>query len=149
MESAARRLTHALAILESDTVASHIPDGLDRREEARVLYRCVAHLGASVMPEIPKLSQARAVLGGVLGELQSGKGGNQETLVNAALRASAKLRDALEELRWKVGDTIDYPFEHAKDDITLGRYALPPVIPEKDNVSSFQNCRFRLLVEKF
>ena len=50
------------------------------------------------------------------------------------LRASATLRDTLEEFRWKVGDTIYYPFEHAKEDVTLARFALPANLPGKDDI---------------
>ena len=33
----------------------------------------------------------------------------------------------------KVGDTIDYPFEHAQEDVTLARFVVPS-LPDKDDV---------------
>ncbi len=38
-------------------------------------------------------------------------------------------------LRSTVGDTIDYPFEHVEEDITVGRFAFPALLPEKDEVA--------------
>jgi hypothetical protein len=56
--------------------------------------------------------------------------------INAVLRAAAALRDHLEETRWKVGDSIEYPFEHADENVTLGRFAFPPLIPAKDDIGA-------------
>ena len=56
-----------------------------------------------------------------------------QPLINACLRAARQLHDRLEEFRWKVGDTLSYPFEHAQEDATLARFALPRV-PESDNI---------------
>ncbi len=50
------------------------------------------------------------------------------------LRTASALRDRLEETRWKVGDAINYPFEHADEEITLGKFAFPPLIPAKEDV---------------
>ncbi len=131
--AATRRILQALAVLQVETVADHVSHGHDRREEARTLYPCVAHLGANVIPEINALVRTRAVLGATLEIYSQGRNQEDAGCTNAVLRASAALRDRLEEFRWKVGDTIYYPFEHASEDITLARFALPPILPEKND----------------
>ena len=49
--AASRRLTCALALLEAAPVVARVADGKIRRDEARALYRCAAHLGANVAPK--------------------------------------------------------------------------------------------------
>ncbi len=132
-EAAASRLTHALAILELDTALARVPDGPGRREEAHALYPCVAHLAGVVVPEILNIAHARGVLGGLLGALQGTKEPGPDR-INAVLRAASRLRDDLEQFRRKVGDAIEYPFEHATEGITLGKFALPAALPEKEQV---------------
>jgi len=129
-EAAARRLTLALSLLEAGAVSALVPDGPARRDEARALYACVAHLGGRVVPEIPPLLRDQQTLLRLVPLLQ---GARTEALANAVLRAARSLHDRLEEFRWKVGDTIEYPFEHARENVTLARYALPHV-PPRENI---------------
>ncbi len=109
-DAASRRLTQALSILQADAVADRVPEGRDRREEARILYPCVVHLGGNVAKQLPELIRARQVLGGVIQVWQQEKNINNQVYINAVLRASADLHRLLEDFRWKVGDTIYYPF---------------------------------------
>jgi Zn-dependent protease with chaperone function len=132
--AAARRLTQALAILQVDTVADRVAEGRERREEARALYSCAAHLGGNVVSQLAQTLRSKQVLGLLLARYNEGKNENNQPLINAVLRGASDLRDKLEELRWKVGDTIYYPFEHASDDVTLVRFAFPPNLPEKNDV---------------
>ena len=132
--SAARRLTQALAILQLDAVADRVAEGRARRDEARALYPCAAHLGANVVSQLVPTLRAKQILGLLVSRCAGGNTETNQPLVNAVLRAASDLRDRLQELRSKVGDTIDYPFEHAREDITLGRFALPTVLPEKSDV---------------
>src|SRR5262249_48999163 len=60
--------------------------------------------------------------------------------INAILRAGSDLRDRLEETRWKVGDGIAYPFEHAREDVSLGQFAFPPLIPAKDDIGGLMEA---------
>jgi hypothetical protein len=71
---------------------------------------------------------------GALQIYEAGKDPKDQPKINAVLRAAASLRDGLEEIRWKVGDGIAYPFEHADEDVTLGKFAFPPLIPAKDDI---------------
>jgi predicted Zn finger-like uncharacterized protein len=132
--AAARRLTQALALLEAEPVAARVTEGLARREEAHALYRCAAHLGANVIPQIGLLFQARTLLSGTASAFEAAKGPTNEPRINAILRAAAALRDRLVETRWKVGDFLDYPFEHADDNVTLGKFIFPSLLPEKNDV---------------
>ncbi|WP_406698223.1 M48 family metalloprotease [Singulisphaera sp. Ch08] len=131
---AAQRLTLALAILQVETVADRVAEGRERREEAHVLYPCASHLGANVVSQLLPVVRAKQVLELLLERYNDGKNEKNQSLIAAVLRGASDLREKLEELRWKVGDTIYYPFEHAKEDITLASFALPPVLPEKNDV---------------
>jgi predicted Zn finger-like uncharacterized protein len=133
-KAAARRLTQALAIVEADQVADRIPEGRDRREEARALYTCAAHLGNAYTAATVPVARHRSALIGLLSAFQTAKRQNDENIANVVFRASAALAESLETLRWKVGDTIYYPFEHAHENITLARFVLPDSIPPKENI---------------
>ena len=133
--AAARRLTQVLGLLEAKPVVGRVTEGPARRDEARALYHCAAHLAANVAPQFARLAHARSVLLGTLQAYQAGKDPKNQPLVNAVLRAAAGLRDRLEESRWKLGDAIDYPFEHADENVTLAKFAFPPLLPEKDDIS--------------
>ncbi len=132
--AAVRRLTQALAILEADQVADRIPEGRDRREEARALYICAAHLGNVYSPATIPVIRNRSALLGLLNAWQKTKRANNENVTRAVLRGGAALGESLETLRWKVGDTIFYPFEHAQENMTLARFVLPGTIPEKEDI---------------
>ncbi|MGO9469567.1 MAG: M48 family metalloprotease [Isosphaeraceae bacterium] len=137
--AAAARLTHALGILQADPVADRVKSGRERREEARALYLCAAHLGASVVGPLARVAHHRMVLMGVVQAIEASKDQQNELLLNALSLAAAKLHEMLEEFRWKVGDTIYYPFEHAQEDITLARFALPEILPERNDVVGLLN----------
>ena len=132
--AASHRLTLTLALLETQPVADRVSEGRDRRQEARSLYQCAAHLGANMTSPIARLAHARQLLLGTLQAYEVGKAPKNQPLINAVLRASASLRDELETFRRKLGDAIDYPFEHADENVTLAKFALPPVLPANDNV---------------
>ncbi len=87
-------------------------------------------------PQIARLAQARQVSLGALQAFEAGKDPKNQPLINAILRAAASLRDRLDEFRWKVGDAIDYPFEHADENVSLAKFALPAVLPEKDDIGA-------------
>ena len=132
--AAVRRLTKGLAILEADQVADRIPDGRDRREEARALYNCAAHLGNVYSAATIPVIRHRGALIGLLSAWQKTKKPSDEKLTKAILRGSGALAESLESLRWKIGDTIFYPFEHAQENVTLARFALPVAIPSKEDI---------------
>ena len=128
--AAACRLTQALALLEAEPVVRRLTEGPARREEAHALYRCAAQFGANVVSQIGPLFQARTLLSGTVSAFEAGKDPKNELRINAILRAAAALRDRHVELRWKVGDSIDYPFEHANENVTLGKFVFPSLLPE-------------------
>jgi predicted Zn finger-like uncharacterized protein len=138
--AAVARLTGALGLLEDDRVAGRVPDGRDRREEARSLYRCTAHLASAVMPQLARLARSRSVLMGAIEVYNAGNDPKNQPRINAILRAGSDLRDRLEETRWKVGDGIAYPFEHAREDVLLGQFAFPPLIPAKDDIGGLMEA---------
>jgi hypothetical protein len=140
--AAARRLIVALASLELDAVADQVAEGRERREEARTLYPCAALLGGNVVSQLDPTLCAQKVLTLVIQiwnrvheeKDEAVKSASLVAAKRALLLAAAELHEALEALRSRVGDTIDYPFEHVEEDITIGRFAFPANLPEKDDV---------------
>src|SRR5262249_12495002 len=80
------------------------------------------------------LNQTRSVLAGVVKGFEAGNDPKNQCLINAMLHAAAMLCNQLEEFRRKVGDAIDYPFEHASADVNLARFAFPSPLPEKNDI---------------
>ena len=132
--AATRRLTQALAMLQLDAVADRAAEGRERREEARTLYPCAAHLAANVVSPLVRVLRAQQVLGLLVARCTEGNNATNQPLINAVLRGAGDLSERLRELRSKLGDAIDYPFEHAREDITLGRFALPAILPAETDV---------------
>ena len=71
---------------------------------------------------------------GLVNAWQATKRDGQRESDKAVLRGGGALAESLETLRWKVGDTIYYPFEHAQENVTLARFVLPDPIPPKEDI---------------
>lgn len=127
--AAGRRLTMLLAMLESDVVATRVPDGPARRDEARTLYPCAAHLASRIVPELAELMGFQQILGNLLRPLAEGKSRVAAARANACLRVGDRLHQALRDLQGRLGNGIEYPFEHAQEGIGLSRFALP-IVPD-------------------
>lgn len=134
--ASARRMALALGILELEAVRKRVPDAEDRREEAQSVFPCAALIGRSLNPELAALIRAQQVLVSLIQMFQSRGQAKAQELVNPMLRAGEALRVAIEALRWKIPPSAEYPFEHAQYDITLARYVLPAVTPDKENLSA-------------
>lgn len=139
-QAACRRLTVALAMLETEAVAGRVPDGPARRDEVRALYRCATHLAGRIIPELPAVLRCNQMLANLLQQLSQDNARNNEPLVNACLRAGSRLRDALQELQWKLGDAIEYPFEHAQEGVGLARFALPLIPDARELVDLYRTA---------
>ncbi len=124
---AAERMALALGLLELDLVVRRVPDGEVLRDEARALYPSAAILGGRVVGELGSLIAALAALGFLFTLYQAGKNEKDQAMINALLRGARLIHDRLTALKWKIGDSVPYPFEHAHDGITLGRFVLPSV----------------------
>ena len=135
---AAERIALALGLLELDLVVARVPDGVVLRDEARALYPAASLLGGRVVPELGQVLIALGALGFLFSQFQAGKNDKDQAMINALLRGGRKLHDRLTSLKWKVGDLIAYPFEHAQAGITLGRYALPNLPPAEALGDLFQ-----------
>jgi Zn-dependent protease with chaperone function len=132
--AAARRLTLSLALLEQDTLTDQLEDGGQRREEAHTLYPCAMHLGGNVVSQLDPALRAKKVLA-MLVELRNEiKDKEYQPVIDAIHHAAADLRAKLEVLRSTVGDAVDYPFEHAHTDITVGQFVFPAQWPANDDV---------------
>lgn len=137
-ESAAiRRIHAALSLLEIDTVAEVVPSGRDLREEARVLYPVAGHIGRHSMPALRAALQSQQALIAVCGKIQGNE--QNERIFNAVRRGGKRLRDVLQELGWKLGNSVAYPFEHGDGQVSLGQYALPRV-PNPDDINGLLNA---------
>jgi len=56
-------------------------------------------------------------------------------MINALFRGGRLVHDRLTALKWKIGDSVSDPFEHAHEGITLGRFALP-TLPDPQAVGA-------------
>lgn len=130
-EAAARRIGLGLSLLEHPAVLGRIPDGEAIRAEARRAYPCAALL-AKAIQEIPAAQRSASALAHLLQKFQSGKNEKNETLINAILRAGAALRDDLARFRARLPMAIDYPFDHAREGMTIGKFVLESVPGAKD-----------------
>ena len=131
--AAAERLGLALGLLELDLVVGRVPDGVVLRDEARSLYPAAAVLGGRVVPELSRLVPAIGALGFLINLYHSGKNDKDQAMINALLRGTRLLHERLTQLKWKIGDAVAYPFEHAHAGVTLGRFLLPS-LPESQDV---------------
>jgi len=134
-EAAARRLSAALGLLQVEAVAARVPDGRALRDEASALYPCAAALGGRIAPELGSLARSIHATALLIGKFQEGKNEKDEPMINAILRGGRRVHERLTELKWKLGDAIPYPFEHAREGVTLGRYALPE-LPDPGDIGA-------------
>jgi hypothetical protein len=132
--AAARRLALAVFALLDEDVVNQIPDGRDRRDEARILYPCVAHVGRIYAGSIDRVACRRAVVMDLVNAIQADKNAQHPAYAKAFQAASESLAAALAECRTALGDEIEYPFEHADQNITLGTYMLAGPLPGNDDL---------------
>jgi predicted Zn finger-like uncharacterized protein len=128
-QAAASRLTMALRLLESEAFAARVPDAEILRDEARALLPCAGFLARQAVPLLADLQWHFGVLHATLAQVGQTNGQPSESLVNAVLRASGALHESLTLLQTRLGTHEPYPFEHARDDMTLARHILPPSLP--------------------
>jgi Zn-dependent protease with chaperone function len=135
----ARRLTLSLASLESEAVADQVADSRERREEAHTLYPCAAHLGGNIVSQLDPTLRATKVLNVFIemwNEAKDKQSEVKEVFRNALFRAAGELHTVIEALRSTVGDTVQYPFEHVEEDITVARFAFPAELPAADDIGA-------------
>ena len=134
----------ALALLEADAVVARVPDGPARRDEARALYPCAAHVGGRLVRELFPVIWGQNAVVELAQKITQSKTPNHPGMNNGLVRAAAVLHDRLEELYWKIGDLIPYPFEHAQEDTTLGKFVLPEV-PPKEAIGDLARVSFEAI----
>jgi hypothetical protein len=89
-------------------------------------------LGGRVVGEMTPVVRGMSSLLQVIEKYNANR--ESEPHVNAVLRAARTLHDALTALRTRVGDAVAYPFEHAQEGMTLGRFVFPPQLPDAKDV---------------
>jgi predicted Zn finger-like uncharacterized protein len=136
---AARRLELALALLESDVVVTRVSDGSARRDEARALYPCTAHLGGRIVSEQIPVLWARHTVIHLAQTITQGKTPNNPDWNNGLLRAVELLHTRVVTFQGKISDSVFYPFEHGQEHITLRRFALP-IVPGKESIGDLVNA---------
>ncbi|WP_165226958.1 M48 family metallopeptidase [Aquisphaera insulae] len=130
-EAAARRIAQGLSLLELPKVIERIPEGAAIRDEARRVYPCASFLARAIQ-EFPAAQRSASVLGRLLQKFQSGKNEKNEPLINAILRAGQSLHQDLTRFRTHLPTAIDYPFEHAREGMTIAKYVLERVPDAKE-----------------
>ncbi|WP_165068668.1 M48 family metalloprotease [Paludisphaera rhizosphaerae] len=129
--AAARRIELGLSLLELPAVQERIPDGAAIRDDARRAYPC-ASLLAKAVQEIPPAQRSASALARLLQKFHSGNNEKNEPLINAILRAGQTLNDDLTRFRSRLPIGIDYPFEHAREGMTIGKFILERVPDSKE-----------------
>lgn len=126
-----RRIHGALSLLMNNDVATLVPKADEWRDEVTEVYPVARHMGRVVIPTLMKAVEAHQALVMVVDKWAAGHAGD-ERVRNAVLRAGRIVHEMLTELRWKLGESIPYPFDHQDGLISLARYALPAVPDAKD-----------------
>jgi Zn-dependent protease with chaperone function len=143
--AAARRLALDLGHLELDGPVDLVPDAGARRREAQTLYPCLSHLGRIYHRATEQLVARRSVLLELAGSIEKTKNPESQPFDKAFQSAGAGLAAALEELRALLGDSIAYPFEHAEENMTLGRFILGDRLPEKDDLNGLVQASYNAI----
>lgn len=134
-QACADRLAADLALLQAPAFATRVPDAEILRDEARDLLPCASYLARVALPILPLFYRDIIVLVALLRTIGESDGKPGETLVNACLRASRAMHERLTELKQKLGDTRPYPFEHAQENLSVGRHVLPGgLLPDAQEV---------------
>jgi len=137
-EAAARRIDLALSLLEIPQVLQRIPDGPAIRAEARRVYPC-ASLLAKAVQDVPDVQKSASALALLLHKYQSGKNEKNEPLINAILRGGRALHDDLTRFRTRLPIGIDYPFDHAREDMKVGKFILER-IPDANDIGDLMDA---------
>jgi Zn-dependent protease with chaperone function len=129
--AAARRIELGLSLLELPVVLERIPEGAAIRDEARRVYPCASILARAIQ-EVPAAQRSASALARLLQKFHSGNNEKNEPLINAILRAGHALNEDLTRFRTRLPIGIDYPFDHAREDMTIGKFILERVPDAKD-----------------
>lgn len=142
-EAMVRRLISTFELLESGALAKRLPEADRWRDDVRALYPAASLIGSRVLPDLPAVIEARMTLIRMLGKLSDNQ--KNEKLHNAILRGARQLRDRLQEISWKFGNAVIYPFEHARGEISLGRFVMPNEVPAHEDIGGLLEVSGELL----
>jgi Zn-dependent protease with chaperone function len=150
-QTVADRLNAALHLLNDSHLAAGIADAAERQADG---VRCSTALQAlnSKLPGIVGLNFENLKLESLLQQLS--KSGNDEKIINATRTQMGTSFERLDALR-KAFEEMKYPFDHARQEISVAEYLLEAV-PERENpvaiyygsnslIGNFHRLRARLI----
>jgi hypothetical protein len=133
-ESAARRLTTTVGLLERDDVAERGAGGPIRRVEAHTIYSTAAFLATQVVGETPSLMRSMQVLGHLVLRIQAEKK-PKDALLEAAYEVALRLRGEVDALRRRFGQTsATFLRDEDGEPIPLADYLVPEMPPAQEVV---------------
>lgn len=129
--AAGQRLSAALRLATHPKVMARIPDGEAVRDDVVRLVRHTLEI-TDIMGDLRgiRLMSRRAIVS--LHHLDANI--NNRVFVGLFIKQLTALYEMLKALHWKIGG-LEYPFDHAEGDKSLGEFAMPD-LPEEYNLNS-------------
>lgn len=129
--AAGQRLSAALRLATHPKVFSRLPDGESVRDDVVRLVRHTLEI-TDIMGDLRgiRLMSRRAIVS--LHHLDASM--NNRAFVELFINQLSALYEMLKSLHWKIGG-MEYPFDHAEGDKSLGEFAMPD-LPEEYNLNS-------------
>ncbi|MCE9556994.1 MAG: M48 family metallopeptidase [Planctomycetes bacterium] len=138
-EQAGERLFAALRLMDHPDLAGLLPDAPRWREDRERLLRTLETLDRQ-MERYRKLYFTHAVLTHLLERISAGE--RDDGLIAATRQQMEESTQVIGELRGALAD-CDYPFDHAKGQISIAEYALPE-LPDPESPGEIHGAGERL-----
>jgi Zn-dependent protease with chaperone function len=134
------RMIGALQLLSVQAVAARIENGEELKQVTERFMK-TANLLETQMPAVRDFNIAYQQLGALVNQLESNQ--ENEQLVRQIRSKMREVRKSLAALKNRL-DGMDYPFEHTKDRMTLGDFALG-YIPEDDDLGPLLDAAYQAI----
>jgi Zn-dependent protease with chaperone function len=135
-DAVGRRLRSALMLLSSPALAARLPEAATMNQEAQRLMPVVAHV-SNHHASLLELRNCNAILVALLGHLEGNE--RNETLIREILDFSGRVREQLSSIQNTFSRT-DYPFDHARGEISVSHYLLKVIPPPEEVGAVFETA---------
>ncbi len=135
-EPVGRRLYTALQLLQVDGVAAKIEDARQIRELSDRLVRCASAVNRA-MPELVELRNCHAALHVLLSVFDGNR--EQKMYLDELTRQIREMLRLIGLVRESFTG-VDYPFDHAKGQISVAAYVAPEPPPDDDLRQIYSTC---------
>lgn len=139
-EVVGRRLRADLMLLFDPETAAGVPEAESLQQEARRLLP-IANQTAQVHASVFELRNTNATLVALLGHLNGNE--QNESMIREILDTSGHVRRQIADLKQQF-ERVDYPFDHAEGQMTIGQY-LVRIVPPQDEVGAVYEAADQVL----